>query len=90
MPTCHLCAAYEHPECGIYNRIPPEGFAVKCRHYIEDESKHGPEPEQEQHRPECQGCGCNVDGWCLRIDHPDWRWNFIKIREGMRCRNLGE
>lgn len=83
MPTCHRCTAYIHPECQIYNRTPPPGYAAKCRKYIEDASREEPEPEAHQ---ECKACVAYESGYCLRTDHPDWRYNFVKIKPDTPCR----
>lgn len=78
MTTCEICVAYKYPECTIYNSIPPVGFAAKCKKFIAEER------EQEQSET-CKECPKNVEGYCLRYDHPDYRFNFVKITDSDTC-----
>jgi len=89
MRVCQNCIAYADPECSIYTRMPPETFALKCKHFIKDESKvYLPPPVEEINEPEeadCIECVYNSDGWCLRPNHPDFDYNYFKLRLGMTC-----
>ena len=43
-----------------------------------DGSAHPPDQD-------CSECGHNIDGWCLQFDHPDYYYNFVKIKEDTQC-----
>lgn len=70
--------------CNKYKKLPPyETFADRCRYF-----QQGPElPEVIVEYEECccEHCARHDEGWCLRLDHPDWKYNFVKIKEGMQC-----
>jgi len=69
--------------CTIYGKAPPSnGFAEKCRHY---QQKAVIEIVVEPEKQKCDTCGHNNDGWCLRFDHPDFEYNFVKIKDNTVC-----
>lgn len=86
MKNCRTCTHYADPECGLYSKIPPAGYAAKCKNYIKDVSKQEPEPEPEKPARDCPNCAAYDSGWCLRLDHPDWKYNFVKIKPDTKCR----
>jgi hypothetical protein len=89
MRVCQNCKSYADPECTIYTRIPPATFALKCKRFIKDESKvYVPPAVEEAREPEeadCIECGYNSDGWCLRLDHPDFDYNYVKLKDNYKC-----
>ena len=85
MKVCQNCTAYEDPECTIYQRIPPHTFAERCKHFIMVAEYVPPPVEAPEPEPACQECGRHDDGYCLRLDHPNWKYNFVKIKDGIEC-----
>lgn len=85
MTSCKNCTALNPDgECAIFSRRPPPGYAAKCKHYQEVESIE-PEIEEPAASGLCEGCENNQDGYCLRHDLAEWRYNFVKIRDGIAC-----
>ena len=82
MITCSNCQKFKEPECTVYKREPPHSFALKCRHFIIVENYV---PKDSPKERDCSGCYNNDDGWCLRLDHPDFKYNFVKINKGTDC-----
>lgn len=79
MKTCLACKNFAMSgECVTYKRIPPPGFAAKCKKFIQTE-------EQPENIRQCEKCEQYDEGYCLRLDHPEWDYNFVKIWEGIVC-----
>lgn len=69
--------------CAVYQKAPPSnGFAEKCKHYQQNSViEIVPEPVAN----DCKTCGHNIDNYCLRFDHPEWEYNFVKIKGWLIC-----
>lgn len=85
MTTCAACKHLSDDICGKYGRRPPAGFAERCRHYSFYPSRPVEVAPEAPQRQECDGCPQYDDGWCLQLDHPEWKYNFVRIKEGMEC-----
>ena len=83
MKVCQNCKAIKQDgECSVYNRIPPHTFAERCRHFIiVDNYSPAPKPVTKY----CKECDENNEGWCLRTDHPDFLYNFVKVGTDGEC-----
>lgn len=88
MKQCSFCSHYEEPICNKYDRAPPAGFTQKCRYY---DGPDVPEEIQETEAVEpervaiCGECERMVDGYCLRFDHLDYKYNFVRVKKDDEC-----
>jgi len=82
MITCLNCQSFKDPDCKVYKRQPPHSFAGKCKHYVVVES-YVPTPPPV--KKECGECERFSEGFCLRYDHDDFKYNFVKITDGISC-----
>ena len=78
MKSCENCSEFDHPECKMYSNTPPRDFASKCKHF------DGPEIAEKIDYI-CSACERNIDNYCLRYDHPEFEYNFVKIKAGDIC-----
>ena len=80
MKKCIACTQLHHLECSKFQNIPPAGYADKCRYYDG--------PEDVFFNP-CLKCERHFDDeiaeHCLRYDHPDYKLDFVKIKDGHDC-----
>lgn len=82
MKTCNWCQNYKGV-CIRNNKEPPASYAEKCRYFLQGDKPFEEEIPEETRA--CSACEMHDNGWCLRLDEPDWKYNFIRIKEETKC-----
>lgn len=80
--VCDNCKQYQSGVCQRYKKAPPPAFAARCQ-YFEVIENYTPPPAPVVR--DCSACSNANEGYCLQGNHPDFLYNFVKIKPGIRC-----
>lgn len=80
---CRSCLKFQGDGiCAQYHKMPPDGFAARCRHF---ELSRSPQ-KVKRACSECERFDEDENGkWCRLPDTADGWITFRPVREGMEC-----